>query len=315
MADAGAGRRAGTVDAVLVVLAALGAAVLYAVASVLQQRAAVEQPEDQSLRLGLLAGLVRRPSWLLGMVADGSGFVLQFVALAAGAIALVQPLLVLGLLFALPLGTWVSGQRLRLADMLAAAAVCVGLATFLDAAAPAAGRAFIPGRTWLVLLAAGCGLALVLVLAGRRAGSRGRPVLLAAGTGVLYGIAAGLTKTTGQLLADLGPLALAHWQPYALVVVGGAGLLVGQSAFQAGSLELSLPTMSVTDPVVSILVGALAFHETLADSPAAVAAEVGGLVLTVVGVYALARAPAIRAVREQAPEGAARREPPQAAPG
>lgn len=315
MADAGVGRRAGTVDAVLVVLAALGAAVLYAVASVLQQRAAVEQPEDQSLRLGLLAGLVRRPSWLLGMVADGGGFVLQFLALAAGAIALVQPLLVLSLLFALPLGTWVSGQRLRIADLLAAAAVCGGLATFLDAGAPAAGRAFIPGRTWLALLVAGCGLALVLVLAGRRAGDRARPALLAAGTGVLYGIAAGLTKTTGQLLADVGPLALVHWQPYALVVVGGAGLLVGQSAFQAGSLELSLPTMSVTDPVVSILVGALAFHETLADSPAAVAAEVGGLVLTVVGVYALARAPAIRAVREQAPEGAARREPPQAAPG
>jgi len=288
-----------TVTAVLAVVAALGAALLYAVASVLQHRAAVAQPEGRSLRLSLLAGLARRTSWLVGVLADGAGYVAQFVALSVGALVVVQPLMVLGLLFAVPLGAWVSGERLRRSDNLAALGVCIGLALFLVAASPAAGRSSIRASTWLVLLSAGCGSAGALVLAGQRAGGPARAVLFAAASGVLYGISAALTKTTGQLFADVGLRTLLHWPPYALVVVGLAGLLVGQSAFAAGRLELSLPTMSVLDPVVSVLIGATAFHETLAGSVGAVAAEVGGLVLVVAGVYLLARSPAIRAVRDQ----------------
>lgn len=286
---------------VLAVMAALGAALLYAVASVLQHRAAIAQPDGRALRLSLLTGLARRASWLIGVLADGGGYVLQFVALSAGALVVVQPLMVLGLLFAVPLGARVSGERPRRSDNLAALAVCVGLALFLVAASPAAGRSSVRASTWLLLLTAGCGSAGALVTAGQRAGGSARPILLAAGAGVLYGISAALTKTTGQLFAEVGLRTFLHWTPYALVVVGLAGLLVGQSAFSAGRLELSLPTMSVVDPVVSVMIGAWAFHETLAGSGAAVVAQVGGLVLTVAGVYGLARSPAIRAVRDHPP--------------
>ncbi len=282
-----------------VVAAAVGAAALYAVASVLQHRAAVEQPAERSLRLGLLAGLIRRPSWVLGILADGAAFALQFAALAAGAIVVVQLLLVLGLLFALPLGALVSGRRPRLVDTVAAAVVCAGLAVFLAAAAPAPGLTSVPASTWSVLLAVGLGVASALVAMGHRARGPARPALLGGAAGVFYGISAGLTKATGELLADQGVQAFTHWQPYALVVVGAAGVVVGQSAFQAGDLGLSLPTMSAADPVVSVLVGALAFRETLAGSPAALAAEVGGMVAVVAGVYLLARSPTIRASRAQ----------------
>lgn len=286
---------------VLAVVAALGAALLYAVASVLQHRAAVSQPAGRALRLSLLTGLARRSSWIVGILADGGGYVLQFVALSAGALVVVQPLMVLGLLFAVPLGARISGAHPRRSDNLAALTVCVGLAVFLVAASPAAGTASIRASTWLVLLTAGCGTAGALVAAGQRVAGPARPVLLGAGAGVLYGISAALTKTTGQLFADVGLRTFLDWQPYALAVVGLAGLLVGQSAFSAGRLELSLPTMSVVDPVVSVLIGSLAFREALAGSVAAVAAQVGGLVLTVAGVYALARSPTIRAVRDQSP--------------
>ncbi len=283
---------------VLAVLAALGAALLYAVASVLQHRAALDQPAERSMRLGLLAGLLRRPMWLIGIAADMGGFVLQFIALAAGAIVLVQPLLVLGLLFALPLSAWVSGRRTRKVDHAAALAVCVGLALFLIVANPAAGRVFIGDRAWLLLLTTASGTAAGLAILGHRARNPVRPVLMAASTGVLYGLAAGLTKTTGHLL-ERGILGtFTHWPLYALAAIGLASLVVGQSSFQAGGLDLSLPTMSVVDSVVSVLIGAFAFHETLTSSPLAVAAEVIGLLLTAAGVYLLARAPAIRAVRE-----------------
>ena len=283
---------------VLAVLAALGAALLYAVASVLQHRAALDQPAERSMHLGLLAGLLRRPMWLIGVAADAGGFVLQFVALAVGAIVVIQPLLVVGLLFALPLSAWASGRRTRRMDHVAALAVCAGLALFLTVANPAAGRAFIGDRRWLLLLTTASGTAAALAIVGHRARNPVRPVLLAASTGVLYGLAAGLTKTTSHLL-ERGILGtFAHWPLYALAAVGLASLVVGQSSFQAGSLELSLPTMSVVDPVVSVLIGTFAFHETLTSSPLDVVAEVVGLLLTAAGVYLLARAPAIRAVRE-----------------
>ena len=61
---------------------------------------------------GLLTRLVTKPLWLAGIAADGLAFVFQFVALGHGSLILVQPLLVSGLLFALPLGAWFAKAHL-----------------------------------------------------------------------------------------------------------------------------------------------------------------------------------------------------------
>src|ERR1700759_3810425 len=113
---------------------------MYALASVLQQRSAAAQPADQALRLSLLGRLLRTPMWLLGLGCDIAGYILQFVALGHGPIVVVQPLLVCGLLFALPLGAAWAGRRLSRVDWIGAAFVCAGLAIFLAVADPAAGR-------------------------------------------------------------------------------------------------------------------------------------------------------------------------------
>ena len=276
------------------VACALGAALLYAAASVLQQRAAAAEPPHRSLRLGLLAGLLRRPSWLLGILADAGAFGLQFAALATGPIAVAQPLLVLSLLFALPLGARISGQHPRGRDLGAAVVACVGLALFLGVAHPAPGDSFVEPRVWLTLLTAGGGSAFVLATLGSRApAGRGKAVLISASAGVTFGLAAALTKTTSQLIAGHLLGVFGHWELWALVTAGVAGLVLGQSAFQAGSLGVSMPTMTVCDPVVSVLIGALAFKETIAHSALAVVAEAVGLVLTAVGIYALAQSPVI----------------------
>jgi len=112
---------------------------LYAVASVLQQKAAAGEDRRHSMRLGLLARLARSPAWLVGVGADVGGFVLQFIALGQGTLVVVQPLLVCGLLFALPIGVRWSGLHLKRRDWAAAVAVCCGLAVFLTVARPAAG--------------------------------------------------------------------------------------------------------------------------------------------------------------------------------
>lgn len=281
----------------LAVGCALGAAFLYGLASVLQHRGASSVPASQSMRPGLLARLVRDPVWLAGVGADVGGYVLQFVAVAVGTLVLVQPLLVCGLLFALPIGARLYGSRLARSDWLAAAAVCVGLAGFQVVAAPAPGHAYISTGAWLVLLVGGVGVGLVLAAAGHVRVGRAKVVLLAASAGTVYGLAAALTKTTGALIGDHGVGVLAHWQPYALIILGAAGMLVSQSAFQAGPLDLSLPTLTVVDPVVSILIGALAFGETITGGAGAVTAEVLSLALMVLGIYSLSRSPAVSGPR------------------
>ena len=122
---------------VIAVPAPLGAALSYAASSVMQQRAAQDQPADEALKPGLLLRLGRQPLWLAGLATDGLAYMLQFVALGHGSIALVQVLLVSGLLFALPLGALIARCPISRSDVLAGGLVVVGLATFLTVAAPA----------------------------------------------------------------------------------------------------------------------------------------------------------------------------------
>ena len=267
---------------------------MYALASVLQQRSAAAQPADQALRLSLLGRLLRTRMWLLGLACDVMGYVLQFIALGHGPIVVVQPLLVCGLLFALPLGAAWAGRKLRRVDWVAAVMVCTGLAVFLLVASPQPGHNNIRPVLWLALLGSAVALTLLLV-----ASSRGRPpwqraVLLSGAAGVIYGVTAALTKTSSHLLDGGIVHLLAHWQPYALLIAGVGGMVIGQSAFQAGSLDASLPTMSVVDPIVSIVIGAVAFGESIASGPGDVALEVIALVAMSAGVVLLARGAAAR---------------------
>jgi drug/metabolite transporter (DMT)-like permease len=274
---------------VFAVVCALGSSLMYALASVLQHRGAISQPEERSLRMGLLVGLIQSPTWLTGLIFDGGGYVLQFIALGHGPIVVVQPLLVCGLLFALPIGAKWAGRRLSRVDWVGAVLVCAGLGVFLAVANPAAGRDDTSAMHWVVLFIILTALTVALTLTSMGPDARRRAVCLAAGAGVIYGGAAALTKTSAHLLArGVGP-ALTHWQPYVLAVVAIVGMLLGQSAFQAGTLDFSLPTMTVADPIVSIAIGASVFQESISSSAGAVAAEVVSLLVMTAGIYMLAR--------------------------
>src|SRR3954454_13103866 len=98
-----------------------------------------------------LVRLARRPSWLGAEAAGGLGVVLHAAALRSGPVALVQPLLAGGLVFALALGSWVDRRHPgrpppRRGRGLAAPALAAagGLTPFLLSARPAAGTATAP---------------------------------------------------------------------------------------------------------------------------------------------------------------------------
>ena len=180
-------------------------------------------------------------------------------------------------------------------DWLGAVLVVSGLVLFLTVANPGNGSSNAAWSVWVLLLTVDGLVALGLIALSRGRSDRMRAVCLSGAAGVIYGAAAALAKTTSHLFASGPTHALAHWEPYVLAVWGIAGMVVGQSAFQAGALDVSLPTMTVADPVVSIMVGALAFGESISSSPPAVVLEVLGLAAMTIGVFLLARHEAVDA--------------------
>jgi drug/metabolite transporter (DMT)-like permease len=277
----------------MAVLLALAAALAYAAASVLQQRAARSIPDESSLRPSLLLRLVRRPMWLAGTAADWSGFGLQALALGLGSILVVQPLLSTGLLFALPIGAAWDGRRLGRGEWVAAVALSVGLAVFLIVGDPTDGKDFASTRAWLMAIAVLGPVMIGCVIAATRTRNTARAVLLALATAVLYSMTAVVTKSAVVELGEGLDAFLTSWEPYVGVVTAAVALLLNQSAFQAGALEASLPTLTVVEPIVGSVLGMLMLDELItAEGVYEWAAVAASALVATVAVVALARAAA-----------------------
>ena len=260
----------------MAVLAALAAALSYALASVLQQWEAEKQPADKALRLSLVARLAKRPRWMAGLGFDVGGYAVQWWALTIGSLVLVQPLLVLGLLFALPIKARFAATAFMVGTGPAPADHCgVG---HVPGRQPAGGRPLQRERRCLdhILCRPVC-WRVRWWRSATAAARRWKAVAYGTAGGIVYGVCAGLTKSCAHLLS----LGVSHlfqaWQPYLLAVAGVAGMVLAQSAFQAGPLDASLPTLSATDPIVSVLIGAVAFGEALRVGVAET--DIGGVVV------------------------------------
>ncbi len=286
---------------VSIVLLSIASAAAYGMAAVLQHQAAVREPPELSVRAGLLIRLARRPLWLVGNALDGVGYLFQFLALRQGSLPLVEPLLVLSLVFALPAGAWLDHRRIHAPDIASTALIVAGLALFLGVARPGPGHTHASAVAWTVLsvvIVVACGLA---VLGARHGSPRRAAVLLGAGSGMAFGYVAALTERTGHLL-DFGILhALSSWEPYAMVIGAAGALLLTQSAFHAGALRFSLPTLTVFQPLVAVVIGLALFGEHVASSGLAPLGEVLGLAMVTSGVFALTGSSVIAAVGPAAP--------------
>ena len=240
---------------------ALAAALLYALGSALQQRVAVDHASTLTL--------IRRPTWLAGIAADGLGYAAQAAALAVGRLAVVQPLLVSSLVFALPF----EGRRVRRKQLVAALAVVIGLALFVTIADPAGGRGDATPAAWVAIFAA-C----AAVFAGLRRGA----IAVCCATGVLFGVSAALTKVV------VAQHTLLDWHVLALILVGAASLERSQASLRAGTLGTAVAAQMAFDALTSLLIGVLAFGEHLHASPFAVAAALASLGVALIGITRLA---------------------------
>jgi hypothetical protein len=273
---------------------ALLAGLSYAGASVLQQRVASEQPPELSLRPALLLALVRRPLWLLGIALDVGAYGFEAGALAAGTVVTVAPLLVSGLLFALPLSTIGHAARVTRREWIPAIAVTGGLALFVVVGSPEGDRSSASAQAWITAgVIVAVATAVLVGLAVSSVGPR-RALFLGVATGTVYGLTAVLTKSTVDLVGDGVVQLLGHWQLYVLLAASAVGLLLNQSAFQAGHVAASLPAIAVVNPVLSSTFAVTMFGEHLdATGPLAVTVTALSIVAMVLGTIALARSPLV----------------------
>ena len=82
------------------VVLAFAATIFFGLSSVMEQRSTKQVPERGALSPRLLADLAGRPLWLAAIALNIAGSVLQVLALHFGPLALVQPIVVCNLLFA-----------------------------------------------------------------------------------------------------------------------------------------------------------------------------------------------------------------------
>jgi hypothetical protein len=277
---------------VLAAALALLAAVLLAIASAAQQRAAASVPDDGGGGLRLMGVLLRNKLWWTGTLCDAGGFVCQAAALGVGSLLLVQPMLVTTLLFALPLGARWAHRRLRRSDWVWAGLLAVALATFVISGEPTAGIDRAPPERWLPAgLVLGTVLVVCLLAAATRRGTT-RAVLLAVCVALAYAVTDALTKGAVSQLDDGVFAMLRTWELYGLAVASVAGTILQQQAFQAGSLGASLPTITVGEPVIAVVLGVTVLQEHLRSDGAEWALIAVLVVVMVVATVALARSAA-----------------------
>jgi drug/metabolite transporter (DMT)-like permease len=290
---------------VLTYALAVLAACANALSSVLQRKANKRVPQRENMSPRQIWTLLHQPVWFGGILAITVGFLLQASALGTGDLAVVEPVLVLELPFTLILASRVFRQRLGPSGWLPAAAMTAGLAGLLYLLAPSAGGP--PQLHWYGWLAGvGGNLALVgaLVLVARRGsirrarpekpGQQGggpfRAALLAVAAGSTFGLTAALMKeVTRTFERGVGEL-FTDWPVYAMVAAGVLGMFLTQSALNAGQLIAAQPGLSLSDPLISVLWGVLAFHEQIRQGWY-IPGEVACAGVIVAGVVTLARSP------------------------
>lgn len=277
------------------VAAALLSALSFGVGSVLQQQAAREAPASDSLRLRLLLELARRPKWLTGMGLVVSSYALLGLALAAGPLVLVQPLAATDLVFALPFLAWRRGITLTRPEVAGIVCTAGGVAVFLTVLPPPAHGTVPDIADWVPVLAAVGGAVVLLAPAGLRRRGSTRTALFAVCAALLFALLDSLTKSTADRFQTQGAGAFLAWEPYSLIVIGVLGLTMSQSAYQAGSLAISLPIIDTLEPIGAVLIGIAVFGERLAQSPPALAVQMLGAAVAVAGILLLDRSPLARA--------------------
>jgi hypothetical protein len=260
---------------------------------VADQRSTKRVKTEKALSPAILLDLAKQPLWLGAILTNIAAFALQVVALSFGSLAVVQPLLVFDLVFAVLIGRTLlfdpkmfpaGAKRWDPVLFAGVGAATLGVAGFLAIGRPTAGRAnvgfsvLLPLALGLVVLVGGC-----LAVAARNENLR--PLALALGCGICYGVAAFSVKLVTTEFGGGPARVFTNWPIYMLAITGPVGFILNQDAFQQGRFLAPVQAiLTTTDPVISIGLSVLWLGSRLQSSPAAIAGVVVSLLIMTAGI-------------------------------
>ncbi|MCW2765470.1 MAG: hypothetical protein JWO11_1429 [Nocardioides sp.] len=271
-------------------LIALASACGFAVSTSLQHFAASRvAPSAGPVRL--LISLATTPLWLAASALGLVSFSLHALALQLGTLALVQPLMLCGVVLAVLARAAAGGRLPRRQELLAVCVTVGGLASFLAATEFSQGRsAPDTGRALLCCLLVAGAFAVLTVLASRQRRMEIRGALLGAASGLLFGTMAGLIKLVGHDLQDGGLwTTLSTWRPWVLALAGLMAVSTNQRAFHSARLAASMPLLNVVNVAVAMTFGWFVFGEAPIQGPLTLAVQVVAAAVTAFGLAWIAR--------------------------
>ena len=266
---------------VLGLACALFAAVGYGTASVLQSVAARKAESGSGLDPRLLVRLARSVPYVSGLGLDLAAFVASLVALRTLPLFLVQSAVASSIGVTAVIAAAV-GVRLRGREIASLVILGAGLLLLASSAQPEQGTPLTLGVRWgllscvVVLGAAGA-------LVARRNGRSSAQALA-----VLGGLAFTVVAVTARSLAVPSPAwhVLADPGFWAILALGGLGVLLFTTALQRGSVTTATAATFAVETIVPAGIGLAFLGDTTRPGFALVAAV--GFVLTIAGTLALA---------------------------
>lgn len=266
---------------VIALLLSVASALGYATAAVEQQRLAARLDAP----LGWLAAL-RYPRWWAAALLNIVAAVLHVVALRFGPLTLVQPLGMLTLILALPLGAALARRRVSPIEWRGAAAAAAGLAGLVALTSSAASiRALSTREAVLATVATAVVVAALVMLGMRSSRPAARSLCYAAASGIAFGISSALAQTFTVVFAT-GDLAANATLTTAIAVLVTTAVLLAQASYRYG-LAAPLATSTIANPVAAAVVGMAVLGERLSAGVAGIPLAIAASGLAAYGVVVL----------------------------
>lgn len=268
---------------IFALLAAAGSAVCYGVASVLQAIGARSTHDTGTVDPRLLTRLLRNTPFVVGMLLDITGGVLQFLALRTLPLFLVQATQAANLAVTAIVAVPVLGARLAARHWWAVAAVIAGLVLLASSAGAENPHEPSLGFRFALLVCVA-----ILAAVGLLAGRTGNTTMGSSALGAVAGLGFGLTALAARSLTNLSPLHVVR-DPAVYAAIGGGvvAFLFFATGLQRGSVTAVSAAVVVGETALPALVGILVLDDHTRPGFAPVALL--GFLFAVVGALALSR--------------------------
>ena len=217
---------------------------------------------DKGLGAGQLVRLLTRPSWVVGTLLLAVAIVCQIAALTRAPLIVVQPLGAVSLVITTLLNAQISGH-MPTKKSLTSIGLCVGgIFLFVIVAALFAVEKPITQHELYTVLVILLVVIILLVVAWLVLRNKMGALFYITAAGVLYGFVATFAKIIiskiqqGEFWDGLTIVCVV-----ALIAAAAAGGYFVQTAYASGPPDLVIAGLTVIDPIVAVLIGAIVLRE------------------------------------------------------